>query len=545
MKYKKEPISKWVLYSPFLLLAFLVLLVLVVSLFYNDYEFTRNTLFITDEMERLTNLGMPQEIVNDSFERQTQHILYNTQQRIFYAISMVILIIVLSAMFIYAIFRKIIRKMVTFQRELYEEKEKLQKVSDELQYANEQLTYQLHVDSLTQLQNRLALEGVLARMREPKLILLDIDSFKAINEYYGTGIGDYILQDVASLLRGFGQEHHLSIFRTGADEFALVEDSSLDIERYEHLAVELVEIFKGRKVEITHTKESIEINIAIGFSLESDEVFEKASMALAEAKKREIDYLCYFKKIEHTMQYAEQLRWSQCIKNALVANAIIPYYQPIFNRQGEIVKYECLVRLMNEEEAIPPGLFLSTAKKVKRYADIEKILIEKSFKEIIGTSHVISLNLLARDMSDSNVSNYVVEKLKEYGIAKQVVFEILEDESIESLERVEIFIDRVKRMGCKIAIDDFGTGYSNFSYLLKLKPDYIKIDGSLIKALDKDPKSVAIVSAIITFAQKLGILTIAEYVHNENVHALCLELGIDEFQGFYLGEPSMKLKKME
>ena len=231
MKNKKEPISKWVLYSPFLLLAFLVLFVLVVSLIYNDNEFTRNTLFITDEMERLTTLGVPQEIVNDSFERQTQHILYNTQQRIFYALSMVILIIVLSAMLIYTVFRKIIRKMIAFQHELFDEKEKLQKVSDELQYANEQLTYQLHVDSLTQLQNRLALEGVLARMREPKLILLDIDSFKAINEYYGTGIGDYILQDVASLLRGFGQEHGMQIFRTGADEFALVEDSSLDIER--------------------------------------------------------------------------------------------------------------------------------------------------------------------------------------------------------------------------------------------------------------------------------------------------------------------------
>lgn len=129
----------------------------------------------------------------------------------------------------------------------------------------------------------------------------------------------------------------------------------------------------------------------------------------------------------------------------------------------------------------------------------------------------------------------MVEKLKAYGAVKQVVFEILEDESVESLERVEVFIDRVKRMGCKIAIDDFGTGYSNFSYLLKLKPEYIKIDGSLIKVLDKDPKSVAIVSAIITFAQKLGILTIAEYVHNENVHSLCLELGIDEFPRFLSG----------
>lgn len=104
------------------------------------------------------------------------------------------------------------------------EKEKLQYVSNELQHANEQLKYQLHVDSLTDLQNRLALEGVFARMCEPKLILLDIDSFKAINEYYGTGIGDFILQDVASLLKDFGAEHGLHIFRTGADEFALVED---------------------------------------------------------------------------------------------------------------------------------------------------------------------------------------------------------------------------------------------------------------------------------------------------------------------------------
>lgn len=73
---KKEPISKWVLYSPFMLLAFLVLFSLVLSLVYNEHEFTRNTLFITDEMERLTALGMPQEILNDSFERaNTTHSL--------------------------------------------------------------------------------------------------------------------------------------------------------------------------------------------------------------------------------------------------------------------------------------------------------------------------------------------------------------------------------------------------------------------------------------------------------------------------------------
>ena len=241
--------------------------------------------------------------------------------------------------------------------------------------------------------------------------------------------------------------------------------------------------------------------------------------------------------------YAEQIKWSNFIKEAIQNDNIMPYYQPIFDTHNRIVKYECLVRLLNErEEAIPPGLFLNISKRVKKYTDIEKLLIDKSFKEISGTDKIISINLLARDMSDSNISNYVVEKLKEYNVSKQVVFEILEDESIENLDRVEIFIDRVKRMGCKIAIDDFGTGYSNFSYLLKLKPDYIKIDGSLIKNLDKDEKSMAIVSAIIIFARKLGIKTIAEYVHSKQVFDICLELGINEFQGFYLAEPSAKMK---
>lgn len=151
----------------------------------------------------LTTLGMPQEILNDSFLSGKHNTFFYNTQNTGYALSIVIAIIFLSAMFIYAIFRKIIRKMVLFQHELYEEKEKLQYVSNELQHANEQLKYQLHVDSLTDLQNRWQLEGVLARMCEPKLILLDIDSFKAINEYYGTGIGDFILQDVASLLKRF------------------------------------------------------------------------------------------------------------------------------------------------------------------------------------------------------------------------------------------------------------------------------------------------------------------------------------------------------
>ena len=544
MKRTKEKISRLIFYSPFLLTAFILVVVSISTLFYNQNEFTSNTTFLAQEMERLEKSGVSEEIINDSLYRFTEKSIQNTQNRTLYGFSVAFGAILISALFIFTVFRSIIKKALHFQDELFEEKEKLKHVTEELQYANERLSYQLYIDPLTQLKNRLALEHAIETMKEPKLILLDIDSFKDINEFYGTSIGDTVLQEMASDLKGFAQEHNILLYRCGADEFALLEEVALDVERYELLAEELVKRFKGKLIDIRTTKEPVEINIAIGFSLDSIEVFEKASMALFEAKKREIDYLCYFKKIEHTTLYAEQIKWSNFIKEALKNDTVTPYYQPIFNRNGEIIKYECLVRILNDhEEAIPPGLFLSISKKVKRYADIEKILIDKSFSYIAGTSKIISVNLLARDMSDSNISNYVVERLKHYNVAKQIVFEILEDESIENLERVSTFIDRVKRMGCQIAIDDFGTGYSNFSYLLKLKPDYIKIDGSLIKALDKDANSVAIVSAIITFARKLGIKTIAEYVHNDRVYSLCLNLGIDEFQGFYLGEPRARFKE--
>ncbi|MEH1010056.1 EAL domain-containing protein [Campylobacter concisus] len=117
---------------------------------------------------------------------------------------------------------------------------------------------------------------------------------------------------------------------------------------------------------------------------------------------------------------------------------------------------------------------------------------------------------------------------------------MVEDEELKSAERVSVFVERAKSMGAMIAIDDFGSGYSNFSYIIKIKPDYVKIDGSIIKDIDINKDSYAIASAIVAFAKDLGIKTIAEYVHSKEIFNVCKEIGIDEFQGFYLGIPSKK-----
>ncbi len=429
-----------------------------------------------------------------------------------------------------------------YDSNIVEKKNELLDLNDKLKKSNHDLKYQLYMDALTNLQNRRALERDIISSSKPKLILLDIDSFKDINEYYGNEVGNFILCEVARILKDFSQQEGMSLYRIGADEFALLEDEELDVDRYEELATTISDMFRGKMLNDPTSQEQIEINATLGFALERENILEKASLALKEAKEKQVDYQCYFKKIDNTKEYVQQIKWSKFIKKAIEESRVIPFYQPIFNTNEEIIKYECLVRVLDEnEEVFPPGLFLEISKKVKRYADIEKLLIEKSFIQIKETGVTISVNLLARDMSDSNVSNFVISMLKKYGVAKQVIFEILEDENIAQLDRVEGFIKRVKRMGCKIAIDDFGTGYSNFSYLLKLQPDYIKIDGSLIKNIDKDVKSYAITNSIIAFAKKLNIKIIAEYVHSKAVFEICKDLGVDEFQGFFLGEPTARI----
>jgi len=412
----------------------------------------------------------------------------------------------------------------------------------ELDQKNRALKEQLYVDNLTQLNNLKSFDHELHKMNSAKIILLNIDSFKDINEFYGKQSGDFVLIEMANQISKFAKQYDMKAYRIGADEFAILDFNALDISKYESIAVELVESFRTKEIYFKELDDTIVVGTTIGFSLESENAFTKALIALNYAKVQQKDFACYIHGMDAKDQYKDKLKYIKLIKNALANDRVVPYFQPIFNRDGEVLKYECLSRVIEENgNVISPGFFMGTSKKVRLYSLMAKKTIDSSFKKISKSKKSVSINLLSRDMMDSDISNYVIDKIREYDISNQVVFEILEDESIEHLERVSNFINRVKRMGVRIAIDDFGTGYSNFSYLLKLKPDYLKIDGSIIKNIDKDTNSEAIVKAILSFAKTLEVKTIAEFVHSKEVYDKCYELGIDEFQGFYLGEPNPDL----
>jgi EAL domain-containing protein (putative c-di-GMP-specific phosphodiesterase class I) len=169
------------------------------------------------------------------------------------------------------------------------------------------------------------------------------------------------------------------------------------------------------------------------------------------------------------------------------------------------------------------------------------MVIETTFKKFANNNLRFSINMTIDDIMDNDINNFLCAKLQEYNLYNQLTIEILETiEIVESKEIME-FINRVRALGVKIAIDDFGSGFANFEYLAKIKVDILKIDGSLIKNINIDKNSRIIVETIVTFAKKLDIKTIAEYIHSKEVLDIVEEIGVDYAQGFYLGKGQPKL----
>jgi len=186
---------------------------------------------------------------------------------------------------------------------------------------------------------------------------------------------------------------------------------------------------------------------------------------------------------------------------------------------------------------ISPIHFLDLAKKNKLYPELTKIMLIKTFKIFKKLDYQVSINLSVEDILNETVNKTIIDKLTRYNIGHKVIFEIIESEGIENFEEVISFIEKVKKVGAQISIDDFGTGYSNFEYIMKLKVDYIKIDGSMIKNIDTNKDSKLVTETIIDFAKKMNIKTVAEFIHSKNVYSVVKDMGIDYSQGYYFGEP--------
>ncbi len=404
-------------------------------------------------------------------------------------------------------------------------------------------------DSLTGLKNREALSEDLKKSPFSGLLVVDIDGFRNYNDLYGMKAGNQVLVCVSNFLRAFAYERSYEVYRIYGDHFVLRElGKSVSLFKFEQDLKDLFKQAETFRIHLEDFSDELEIEITVGISLEKELALKKAEMALSYAKKEKKDYFAYSKAIDTSKEKKELLLWKNEIKKALHTDNVIPLFQPIVDRSEKIVKYESLMRLRRfvdkKEELVSPFFFLEIAYKSKQYEKLTSVMIKKSFKFMKETGKDASINLSFEDITNKNITSVLKEKIEKCKVGKQVIFEIVESSNIDDFALVKEFISEFRKFGVRFSIDDFGSGYSNFTHIFELAPDYLKIDGSLVKNIDVDMKSYLLVKSIVQMAKELKIKTVAEFVSKKEIYDICYDIGIDFFQGYYFCEP-IKAEKVK
>lgn len=292
------------------------------------------------------------------------------------------------------------------------------------------------------------------------------------------------------------------------------------------------------------------ITISYACNNNDDDTYENVMLGFEELTEKKEKIICSnnLKKIRKK-RTEEFLSVIAKINYALDNNGIISYFQPIIdNKTHKISKFESLVRLKDEKGIIyPPSYFLDIAKHAWIQEKITLKILENTFNFLKEFKIPISINISPSDIYRDFIKEEIFKlihffKKNEKNFAKDLItFEILEENGFFDKE-VQDFIQEIKKNGVSIAIDDFGSGYSNFNRIIDSNSDIIKIDGSLIKNIDKEDTKKDLLRKITSFAKKRDKKIIAEFVSSENIFNVIKQLEVDYSQGFYFSPPLPKEK---
>ncbi|MFY9141441.1 putative bifunctional diguanylate cyclase/phosphodiesterase [Sulfuricurvum sp.] len=390
-----------------------------------------------------------------------------------------------------------------------------------------------YYDQLTGLPNRQKIVSDMGKRNPSVCVIFNIDDFKEINDFFGIEIGDNILHQVGQWF----YQMNFSPYRISGDEFAILLYENITWNDLHNRITALMSLLEEKVFYVDD--EIINIRMTVGAAIGNYKLLTRADIALNRAKKSKKAIALYAEHENVEETYRANMKMSAAIRLALSKGQIICHYQPIVNLvSGTVDKYETLVRMIDSHgNLVAPSIFLTIAKKTKLYPQITIEVINQSCKLFATRNEEFSVNLSDSDIRDPHIVKEIINTITKTGTASRIVFEILESEGIENYEEVVEFITQVKALGAKIAIDDFGTGYSNFENILKLNVDYIKIDGSLIQGITDNPRHLIVVETIVSFAQKIGAKTIAEFVSSEAIYNAVKKLGVDYSQGYYTGKP--------
>ncbi len=417
-----------------------------------------------------------------------------------------------------------------------------------------QIENQAYYDALTGLPNRflfneklkLILETPIKPNQKIAVMFIDLDQFKMINDTLGHDNGDILLKQVARRLLNCVRRKDV-VARLGGDEFTMIlpiDSDEVANQVAERIITEIQKPFIIDNCEF-YVKPSIGISMYPTDGDNAETLVKCADIAMYRSKEQGGNNFRFYTCAMNSL-LEERVNLERHLHNALANDKFVLFYQPQVDlTTGQVCGMEALIRWVHPEKGlIPPAQFIPIAEETGLIVPIGDWVLRtactqaKRWNRNVNSPIRLSVNISVRQFITKDFVSSVGRALSETGINPDYLeLELTESIILQNTESVIATMHQLKELGVRISIDDFGTGYSSLGYLKDFPIDSLKIDQSFIHGLPMNKKNIAIISAIITLAQNLGLESVAEGVETEEQLLFLKAEGCKTAQGYYYSRP--------
>ena len=419
----------------------------------------------------------------------------------------------------------------------------------------EQRMHQLaYHDSLTELPNRTYFMEYLASVLQKErgegemvaLLFLDLDRFKLINDTLGHDIGDQLLRAASGRITGCVRSRDL-VARLGGDEFTIILEGIHSTDEIARIADKICAVlsepfvFSNREMYISA---SIGIATSPANGTDVPTLVKRADMAMFHAKEDGGNYHFYCAGMGSVV--TKRLELEGDLRRALEKRELQIHYQPQLDlNTGRFVAMEALVRWPHAKHGmIPPVEFIPLAEETGLIVPLGDYVLRSACAQAHQwlkqgyPALRVAVNLSAIQLERDELTARVAGILDETGLpAEMLELEITENIIMKHADGVISVLQGLRELGVSLAIDDFGTGYSSLSYLRHFPINVLKIDRSFVPDTTAHPSDVAVITSIISLAQKLRLIVVAEGVETREQQEFLISQGCDLVQGNYISKP--------
>jgi diguanylate cyclase (GGDEF)-like protein len=414
-------------------------------------------------------------------------------------------------------------------------------------------------DAMTGLLNRPALESRLRRAvadsdgtsREWSALFIDVDQLHMINEELGMPMGDAVIERIGELIRRRLPSGSLAA-RIAGDLFciavpATLEDAGQFAESL-RAGIEQLGVLQGE----SRARVSVCIGVAplAPYEAELSHSIAAAESACKTAKDRGRNRVEIYQTEDSSLvRRYEDMGVAVQVRGAISEDRFRLDGQlilPLGDAPGLRPHYEILLRMIAlDGSTVGPDRFMSGAHRYQLMPTIDRWVVKQTLETLkphatllAGRPMGFAINCSGQSLSDTEFPDFLIDALEASGLDPALfTFELTETAAVQNLGRAETLMRRLRKLGSRIALDDFGTGLSSLSYLRSLPVDVLKIDGSFVRDILRDPRSESMVAAIAQLARSMSIETVAEYVESEEIRSRLVTLGIDYGQGYAIRRP--------